>query len=175
MNAINFLDGLDGLLSGFTAISGFFLFLIAVSHHYDVAALVLCALIGSSLGFLRYNFNPASIILGDTGSLFIGYMLATVGVLTTAKTALTVSLVVPLLALAVPVVDIAAAIVRRTRAGRKFYEADRGHIHHVLVFQFGLNVRQAVLLIYAVTFILGIAAYALAGGFAHPLKLAGAV
>jgi UDP-GlcNAc:undecaprenyl-phosphate GlcNAc-1-phosphate transferase len=174
MNAINFLDGLDGLLSGFTAISGFFLFLIAVSHHYDVAALVLCALIGGTLGFLRYNFNPASIILGDTGSLFIGYMLATVGVLTTSKTALTVSLAVPLLALALPVVDIAAAIVRRTRAGRKFYEADRGHIHHVLVFQFGLNVRQAVLLIYAVTFILGVAAYALAGGFSHPLKLAGA-
>jgi len=167
MNAINFLDGLDGLLSGVTAISGLFLFAIASSHGNVGASLVLCALIGGSLGFLPYNFNPAKIILGDTGSLFIGYVFATVSLLITAKIAVTVSLLVPLVALALPVVDTAVAIFRRIRAGKAITEADRGHFHHVLVFQFGLNVKQAVLLIYAVCFLLGAAAYLLSGSAGH--------
>jgi UDP-GlcNAc:undecaprenyl-phosphate GlcNAc-1-phosphate transferase len=169
MNAINFLDGLDGLLAGVTAISGLFLFAIALGHGHFVAALVLCALVGAALGFLPYNFNPAKIILGDTGSLFIGYVFATVAIIVTAKVAVTVSLLVPLVALALPVVDTAAVILRRFRAGKRIAEADRGHFHHVLVFQFGLDVRQAVLLIYAVCFVLGAAAYFLsAGGSVHP-------
>jgi len=163
MNAINFLDGLDGLLAGVTAISGIFLFAIASAHGHVGAALVLCALVGGALGFLPYNFNPAKIFLGDTGSLFIGYVFATVSLLITAKIAVTVSLLVPLVALALPVVDTAAAILRRFRAGKAITEADRGHFHHILVFRFGLNVRQAVLLIYAVSFILGMAAYLLSG------------
>ena len=145
MNAINFIDGLDGLLAGVTAISGLFLFAIALGHGHLVAALVLCSLVGSAIGFLPYNFNPARIILGDTGSLFIGYVFATVSVITTSKTAIAVSLLVPLVALGLPVIDTAAAILRRWRAGKKITEADRGHFHHVLVFRFGLNVRQAVL------------------------------
>jgi UDP-GlcNAc:undecaprenyl-phosphate GlcNAc-1-phosphate transferase len=167
MNAINFLDGLDGLLSGVTAISGMFLFAIASAHGDVGASLVLCALVGGSLGFLPYNFNPAKIILGDTGSLFIGYVFATVSLLITAKIAVTVSLLVPLVALGLPVVDTAAVIFRRVRAGKAITEADRGHFHHVLVFQFGLNVKQAVLLIYAVCFLLGAAAFVLSGS-AHP-------
>jgi UDP-GlcNAc:undecaprenyl-phosphate GlcNAc-1-phosphate transferase len=163
MNAINFLDGLDGLLAGVTAISGFFLVAIAIAHGHTVAALVLCALIGSTLGFLPYNFNPARIFLGDTGSLFIGYVFATVSVIITAKVAVTVSLIVPLVALALPVLDTAAAIFRRARAGKRITEADRGHFHHLLIFRFGLNVRQAVLLIYAVSFVLGAVAYLLSG------------
>lgn len=167
MNAINFLDGLDGLLSGVTAISGVFLFAIASNHGHVGPALVLCALVGGALGFLPYNFNPAKIILGDTGSLFIGYVFATVSLLITAKVAITVSLLVPLVALALPVFDTAAAIVRRLRAGRAITEADRGHFHHVLVFRFGLNVKQAVLLIYVVSFLLGCVAYVLSGGVSH--------
>jgi UDP-GlcNAc:undecaprenyl-phosphate GlcNAc-1-phosphate transferase len=173
MNAINFLDGLDGLLSGVTAISGLFLFAISVNHGYLVAALVLCALVGGALGFLRYNFNPAKIFLGDTGSLFIGYVFATVAVIITAKVAITVSLLVPLVALALPVVDTAAAIFRRLRTGRPITEGDRGHFHHILVFRFGLNVKQAVLLIYAVSFVLGLAAYVLSGAPTPHLKLVG--
>jgi len=161
MNAINFLDGLDGLLAGVTAISGMFLFAIAVGHGHIAAALVLIALVGASLGFLPYNFNPARIFLGDTGSLFIGYVFATVSIIITAKVAVTVSLLVPLVALGLPVIDTAAAIWRRTRAGQSIAQADRGHFHHLLVFRFGLNVRQAVLLIYAVCFALGAAAYLL--------------
>jgi UDP-GlcNAc:undecaprenyl-phosphate GlcNAc-1-phosphate transferase len=168
MNAINFLDGLDGLLTGVTAISGLFLFAIAVGHGHLVPALVLCALVGGALGFLPYNFNPAKIFLGDTGSLFIGYVFATVSIIVTAKVAITVSLLVPLVALALPVLDTAVAIWRRFRAGRSIAEADRGHFHHILVFRFGLNVRQAVLLIYAVSFALGAAAYLLSGGLPHP-------
>jgi UDP-GlcNAc:undecaprenyl-phosphate GlcNAc-1-phosphate transferase len=167
MNAINFLDGLDGLLAGVTAISGIFLFAIASAHGHVGAALVLCALVGGALGFLPYNFNPAKIFLGDTGSLFIGYVFATVSIIVTAKVAITVSLLVPLVALALPVIDTAMAIWRRFRAGRSIAEADRGHFHHILVFRFGLNVKQAVLLIYAVSFALGAVAYLLSGAASH--------
>ena len=172
MNAINFLDGLDGLLSGVTAISGVFLFAIASMHGHIGAALVLAGLVGGALGFLPYNFNPAKIILGDTGSLFIGYVFATVSLLITAKVAITVSLIVPLVALALPVFDTAAAIFRRVRAGRAITEPDRSHFHHILVFRFGLNVKQAVILIYVVSFLLGMAAYLLSGGAGHHLHLA---
>jgi UDP-GlcNAc:undecaprenyl-phosphate GlcNAc-1-phosphate transferase len=173
MNAINFLDGLDGLLAGVSAISGVFLFAIALGHGHAAAALVLIALVGGALGFLPYNFNPAKIFLGDTGSLFIGYVFATVSIIVTAKVAITVSLLVPLVALALPVVDTAAAIFRRFRAGKRITEADRSHFHHILVFRFGLNVRQAVLLIYAVCSILGAAAYLLSGGGAPHFRVAG--
>ena len=173
LNAINFLDGLDGLLAGVTAISGIFLFAIATAHGHVGAALVLCALVGGALGFLPYNFNPAKIFLGDTGSLLIGYVFATVSLLITAKIAVTVSLLVPLVALALPVVDTAAAIFRRFRAGKAITEADRGHFHHILVFRFGLNVKQAVLLIYAVSFLLGMAAYLLSGSSGSHAHLAG--
>ncbi len=175
MNAINFLDGLDGLLSGVAAISGLFLFAIASAHGQVGPSLVLCALIGGSIGFLPYNFNPAKIILGDTGSLLIGYVFATVSLLITAKIAVTVSLLIPIVALALPVVDTAAAIFRRLRAGKAITEADRGHIHHILVFRFGLHVRQAVLLIWAVSFALGAAAYFLSGSahVAQHVRVAG--
>jgi UDP-GlcNAc:undecaprenyl-phosphate GlcNAc-1-phosphate transferase len=171
MNAINFLDGLDGLLAGVTAISGVFLFAIASAHGHVGAALVLCALVGGALGFLPYNFNPAKIFLGDTGSLLIGYVFATVSLLITAKIAVTVSLLIPLVALALPVVDTAAAIFRRFRAGKAITEADRGHFHHILVFRFGLNVKQAVLLIYFVCFVLGAVAYVLSGSAPGRLHL----
>ena len=90
-------------------------------------------------------------------------MFATVSIIITAKVAVAVSLFVPLVALALPVLDTAAAIFRRARAGKRITEADRGHFHHLLIFRFGLNVRQAVLLIYAVSFVLGAVAYLLSG------------
>jgi UDP-GlcNAc:undecaprenyl-phosphate GlcNAc-1-phosphate transferase len=171
MNAINFIDGLDGLLSGVTVISAASLLVIDLNRGHAEIALVLAVLAGAALGFLRYNWNPAKIILGDSGALFIGYVFATVSIIGTSKTAFAISLLVPLLVLALPVLDTAVAIVRRTRAGKKFYEADRGHFHHQLIFRFGLNVRQAVLLIYAVCLVLGVVAYLLTTGFV-PLKFA---
>jgi len=170
MNAINFIDGLDGLLSGITAISSLYLFAISVVHGNPVVALVVISLAGASLGFLPYNFNPAKIFLGDAGSLFIGYVFATVSIIGASKTAIAISIVVPLVVLALPILDTAAAIVRRASAGRKITEADRGHFHHQLIFRFGLNVRQAVLLIYAVCFVLGAVALALSGDFTHVFR-----
>lgn len=168
MNAINFIDGLDGLLSGFTAISCIFLFAIALTKGDPVVALIVISLAGAALGFLPYNFNPARIILGDTGSLFIGYVFATVSIIGTSKTAIAVGLIAPLVVLALPILDTAAAIYRRARAGKKITEADRGHFHHQLIFRYGLNVRQAVLLIYVICIALGAVAFFLSGGF-HPL------
>lgn len=164
MNAINFIDGLDGLLSGVTAIAGLSLFAISATHGHDVAALVLIALVGGAIGFLPHNFNPAKIFLGDSGALFIGYVFATVSIVTTSKVAVAISLIIPLVALGLPILDTAAAIIRRTLAGKNITVADRGHFHHLLVFRFGLPVRQAVLLIYAVTFLLGASAFLLSGG-----------
>lgn len=170
MNAINFLDGLDGLLAGVAAISSIFLFVIAMLHGNFVVALVVIALTGSALGFLPYNFNPARIILGDAGSLFIGYVFATVSIIGASKTAIAISVVVPLLVLALPVLDTAAAIVRRATTGKRITEADRGHFHHQLIFRFGLNVRQAVILLYAVCFVLGAVALAFSGEFTHVFR-----
>ncbi len=171
MNAINFIDGLDGLLSGLTAIAGMFLLIIALIQGHPELALVLAALVGGALGFLPYNYNPAKIILGDSGALFIGYVFATASILGASKVVFTISLLVPLIVLGLPILDTAVAIVRRTRAGRKIYEADRGHFHHQLIFRFGLNVRQAVLLIYALCVALGVLALFLSGGVGA-LKLA---
>jgi UDP-GlcNAc:undecaprenyl-phosphate GlcNAc-1-phosphate transferase len=170
MNAINFLDGLDGLLAGVAAISSLFLFVISVVHNNPVVALVVIALAGASLGFLPFNFNPARIFLGDAGSLFIGYVFATVSIIGASKTAIAVSLIVPFLVLALPILDTAAVIVRRVTSGKKITEADRGHFHHQLIFRFGLNVRQAVLFIYAVCFVLGAVALALSGEFTHVFR-----
>jgi UDP-GlcNAc:undecaprenyl-phosphate GlcNAc-1-phosphate transferase len=170
MNAINFIDGLDGLLAGVAAISSVFIFAISVLHANPVVALVVIALAGAALGFLPYNFSPARIFLGDAGSLFIGYVFATVSIIGASKQAIAISVVVPLLVLALPVLDTAAAIVRRAAAGKRITEADRGHFHHQLIFRFGLNVRQAVLLIYAVCFVLGAVALALSGEFTHVFR-----
>ena len=170
MNAINFIDGLDGLLAGFAAISSIFLFIISIVHVNPVVALVVIALAGAAIGFLPYNFNPAKIFLGDAGSLFIGYVFATVSIIGASKTAIAISIVVPLVVLALPILDTLAAIVRRARSGKRITEADRGHFHHQLIFRFGLNVRQAVLLIYALCFVLGVVALAVSGEFTHVFK-----
>jgi UDP-GlcNAc:undecaprenyl-phosphate GlcNAc-1-phosphate transferase len=167
MNAINFIDGLDGLLAGVATISSLVLFVISVLHTNPLVALVMMALAGSALGFLPFNFNPARIFLGDAGSLFIGFVFATVTIIGEGKQAIAISLLVPLVVLALPILDTAAVILRRAFAGKRITEADRGHFHHQLIFRFGLNTRQAVLLIYAVCFALGVVAVAFSGGFTH--------
>ena len=104
--------------------------MIAVLHTNPVVALVVAALTGAALGFLPFNFNPARIILGDAGSLFIGYVFATVSIIGTSKTAFTISLLIPLVALALPILDTLVTIVRRTTRGKSITEGDRGHFHH---------------------------------------------
>jgi UDP-GlcNAc:undecaprenyl-phosphate GlcNAc-1-phosphate transferase len=154
VNAINFLDGLDGLVAGVTLIASVTLILVSLWHNQYLVAITMCALAGSTAGFLPYNYNPARIFMGDGGALFIGFVLASAAVMGTEKKAVAISLIIPLLVLALPIVDTAAAIVRRVRRGAPLFDADRGHVHHQLL-SLGLSQRQAVNLIYVVCGLLG--------------------
>jgi UDP-GlcNAc:undecaprenyl-phosphate/decaprenyl-phosphate GlcNAc-1-phosphate transferase len=160
VNAINFLDGLDGLVAGYTVIAAVALTVISLFKGQYLVAITTCAIAGSAAGFLPFNFNPARIFMGDGGSLFIGFVLATVGVMGTEKQAVTISLVVPLLILALPILDTAKVIARRLHKGAPLSGADREHVHHQLL-DLGLTQRQAVLLIYAVCGVLGVVAIVL--------------
>ncbi|MDR7418813.1 MAG: MraY family glycosyltransferase [Armatimonadota bacterium] len=162
VNAINFIDGLDGLAAGIVAIAGTTLLLVAAAKRDVVAVSLAAALVGSALGFLRYNFNPARIIMGDSGSMFLGFVLGGLSVMGLYKSYTAISLVIPLLALGVPIADTAFAILRRWRSGKPIYLPDRGHLHHRLLDR-GLTQRQTVVLLYMVSALLGLGALALAG------------
>jgi len=160
-NAINLIDGLDGLAAGVTAISAGTLFFVALRTHQLGAALLMLALAGAALGFLRYNFFPASIFLGDSGSYFLGFVLATASIIGVFKTTLVVALVIPILILGVPIFDTLFAILRRLKDKKSPFAADNKHIHHLLL-RAGLNQREAVLSIYIACFMLSIMALAMA-------------
>lgn len=149
-NVINLIDGLDGLAAGITAISGFAIFFLAVTTGRPDAAVMAIALVGACVGFLRYNFYPASIFMGDSGSLLLGYSLGVVSLFAVARASAFVSLLVPLLAAGVPILDTAFAIVRRLRAHKPIDEPDKGHIHHRLM-QSGYSQRTTVLIMWAWT------------------------
>ena len=156
-NIINLIDGLDGLATGIAGIAALSMFSFAVlSRRGDAAALAI-ALCGACLAFLRYNFNPASIFLGDSGSLLLGFALGTISLLNVSRTAALTSLIIPLIVAGVPIIDTLSAIVRRTRAHVSIGQADKGHIHHRLI-QEGYDQRQAVLLIYAWCLLLSLGA-----------------
>ena len=156
-NVVNLIDGLDGLAAGVSAIASMTVILVAVQMGYYHIAVMTAALAGGIIGFIRYNFNPATIFMGDTGSMFIGYMLAAISVYGAVKTAATVALIVPAIALGLPIMDTAFAIMRRYSNGRPIFQLDKGHLHHRLL-AMGMNQKQAVLLMYAITAVLGIAA-----------------
>ena len=157
VNIINLIDGLDGLASGITFISSCTLFyMAALSNRLDSAAIAI-SLAGATLGFLRYNFNPASIFLGDSGSLLLGFALGTVSLLNVTRVAGLTTLIVPLVISFVPIVDTFSAIIRRKRAHVSVGQADKGHIHHRLI-QDGYNQRQAVVLMYLWTAMLSVGA-----------------
>jgi UDP-GlcNAc:undecaprenyl-phosphate GlcNAc-1-phosphate transferase len=162
INVINFVDGLDGLAAGIVAIAGTTLLLTASAKSDPVSVILAAALVGCALGFLRHNFNPARIFMGDSGSMFLGYVLGGLSVMGLYKSYTAISLLVPILALGVPIADTAWAIIRRTRSGRPIYLPDRGHLHHRLLDR-GLTQRQTVFLLYLVSALLGLGALALAG------------
>jgi UDP-GlcNAc:undecaprenyl-phosphate GlcNAc-1-phosphate transferase len=162
VNVINFIDGLDGLAAGIVAIASTTLMLTAGAKGDAVSVTLAAALVGSALGFLRYNFNPARIFMGDSGSMFLGYVLGGLSVMGLYKSYTAISLVVPILALGVPIADTAFAIIRRARSGQPIYLPDRGHLHHRLIDR-GLTQRQTVVLLYLVSAVLGLGALALAG------------
>ena len=153
INVVNFIDGLDGLAAGVTSIASLTLLFVSVKQgQADLADMVLfaAALAGATLGFLPYNFNPARIFMGDSGSMFLGYALAAISANGLAKSATTVGLVVPVLAMGLPIFDSSFAILRRYLNHRPVYEADHGHVHHRLL-DLGLTQKQAVLVLYGVS------------------------
>jgi UDP-GlcNAc:undecaprenyl-phosphate/decaprenyl-phosphate GlcNAc-1-phosphate transferase len=158
INSINFIDGLDGLSSGIGLIAALVLGTISLTTQVGQPFVaVLCfALAGSLLGFLRWNFHPASIFVGTSGVMFLGYTLAVLSILGTAKVA------VAMLVLGVPIIDAFWIIVRRVAQGRSPFSPDRGHLHHRLL-DIGLSHRQTVLLIYAICIGLGALALLLSG------------
>jgi UDP-GlcNAc:undecaprenyl-phosphate/decaprenyl-phosphate GlcNAc-1-phosphate transferase len=149
INAINWLDGLDGLAAGVAAIAALTLAIMAVSMQQPVGV-VAAALVGACLGFLWYNFSPARIYMGDTGAMFIGFVLACVSVTGTFKSATAIAVFAPLLVLGVPLYDVVSTVWRRVREGKSPMAADRAHLHYRLVDR-GLSRKQAVLLMYAMT------------------------
>lgn len=159
-NALNWLDGLDGLVAGVAALAGLTIMIGAGSTGIPAVAIAAGALAGGCLGFLPFNLNPAKIFMGDTGAMFLGYMLACIAVIGPFKIATAVAILVPLLVLGVPIFDTVTGIIRRLAAGKSPLAADRGHIHHRLIDR-GFSVRQAVLLIYSLTAMLCVVALVL--------------
>ena len=153
-NAINLIDGLDGLSCGISIIVLCVIGFIAYQMRRIDASVVALVLIGSIGGVLPYNFHPASIFVGDCGALFMGYMIACLSLLGFKSSAF-ISLIFPLIILFVPLSDTCLAIIRRKLKGQKISEADRSHLHHVLMYKIGLSHRNTVLLLYFVTFLFG--------------------
>lgn len=150
VNTVNLIDGLDGLAAGIATIASIAIAMLAFQMGQWVAAAAMVAMTGSCLAFLQYNFNPAKIFMGDTGSMFLGYVIAAVSVMGSMKTAAIAVLIVPLVALAVPITDTLLAIIRRKNAGVPIFSPDKNHLHHRLLAS-GLSQKQVVLIMYALT------------------------
>ena len=159
-NAVNLIDGLDGLACGVSTISAVTVLVIALLVSEGDIALVMAALAGACLGFLPYNRKPAKMFMGDTGSTFLGYVLATVSIQGLFKYYAVVSFAVPFLILGLPMFDTLFAIVRRLAHGQNPMAPDRGHIHHRLI-DMGLSQKQAVAALYVISSILGLSAVVL--------------
>lgn len=160
--AVNSIDGVDGLAAGIAAITAATL-LVAAATRGDGTMMTLAAAVGgAALGFLRHNFNPARIFMGDSGAMLLGYLLGAAAVLGLFKTVTLLSLAIPLLALAVPILDTGYAILRRFRTGVSIFMPDRGHLHHRLLDR-GLTQRQTVLVLYLLSALLGLGGLAAAG------------
>jgi len=146
-NMMNFLDGVDGLAAGIAAISAVTLFFIALLKGQTVMAVFAIALVGSSIGFLRHNFHPARIFMGDAGATFLGFVLAAIAIDGAFKSATVVSVLVPVLALGVPILDTVWVMFRRLRENRPLHIADKGHTFHILM-RSGLTQIQTVTVLY---------------------------
>lgn len=155
VNAVNLIDGVDGLCGGVVFIASVTVFFVALISGSPLGALFSAALGGAVLGFLRYNFNPASLFLGDSGSYFLGYVLAIMSILGTQKSSVAVAVLAPLLAVGLPVADTFLAIVRRALNGRPIFAPDRGHIHHRLLDR-GYGPKRVVIILYVVSVLFAI-------------------
>jgi len=162
-NAFNLIDGVDGLASGSALFSTLVLVTTSIIQGQARVTVVALALSGALAGFLRYNFNPASIFLGDSGSLFVGFILAALSIQGSQKASTAVAVAIPILAFGLPVVDTAVTIARRLLSGKPIFEGDREHIHHMLLAR-GWSQRQVTLALYAVSAAFGFAAMLFVNG-----------
>lgn len=153
INAVNLIDGLDGLAAGTSIIAAITMAIVGYSSgQYTMMALALI-LAGAALGFLRYNFHPAKIFMGDTGSMFLGYILSVLAVMGVAKSVTFISLVTPILVLGIPIFDTLFAIIRRTIKHQPLFKPDKEHLHHCLL-NMGFSHRNTVLVIYGINIVL---------------------
>ena len=160
-NAVNLIDGLDGLAIGVSSISALTMLAIAILVAEPQVAVIMAALVGACIGFMPYNMNPAKIFMGDTGSTFLGYILACITIQGLFKFYAVISFVVPFLILGLPIFDTMFAIIRRISHGQNPMAPDRSHVHHRLI-DMGLNQKQAVAVLYGISAILGLSAVVLA-------------
>ena len=156
-NAFNLIDGLDGLAAGASLFAALVMLGVSLVNGHTLVTVVSVALAGSLIGFLRYNFNPASIFLGDSGALFIGFLLAALSVTGTQKASTAVAVAIPLMAFALPVIDTGFAVARRFVSGKPLFEGDREHIHHKLL-ERGWSQRRVAFALYGVCAVFGMLA-----------------
>jgi UDP-GlcNAc:undecaprenyl-phosphate GlcNAc-1-phosphate transferase len=154
-NAFNLIDGLDGLAAGSALFSTLVIGVAALLGHNEVILFLTLALAGTIAGFLRYNFNPASIFLGDCGSLLIGFLLSAIAIAGSQKSPTMVAVAIPIISLGLPILDVAVAVIRRFLSCKRLFGADREHIHHKLLGR-GISHRQAVLVLYGVSACFGL-------------------
>lgn len=160
INAVNFIDGLDGLAVGISSIASFSLLIIAALVSENYVVIIMAALAGACIGFMPFNMNPAKIFMGDTGSMFLGYILAVMSVQGMFKFYAVVTFAVPFIVLGLPIIDTSFAIIRRLAKGKSPFAADRGHVHHRLI-DMGFDQKQSVAILYALSAILGLSAVVL--------------
>lgn len=154
-NTLNFIDGLDGLSAGVAMISSITLMIVAGKFGYTSVIILSAAIAGACLGFLPFNFNPAKIFMGDTGALFLGFMLAAITIEGVMKSVATIAIVAPILILSVPIFDTTFAIFRRLLNGQSISAADKGHLHHRLLNR-GYSQKKSVLILYGISAVFGI-------------------
>src|SRR6266581_3646823 len=156
-NAFNLIDGVDGLATGSALFSSLIILVISLLQGYSYVTVMALVLIGALAGFLRYNFNPASIFLGDSGSLFVGFSLAALSLQGSQKASTAVAVAIPVFAFALPVVDTGVTIARRFISGKPIFKGDREHIHHMLLAR-GWSQRRVALVLYGVSALFGLSA-----------------
>ncbi|HXZ78704.1 MAG TPA: MraY family glycosyltransferase [Terriglobales bacterium] len=154
-NAFNLIDGLDGLSAGSAMFSTLVVFVVSLFSNNSLVSVLTVILSGAILGFLRYNFNPATIFLGDCGSLFLGFMLSAIALAGAQKGTTLVAVAIPIVSFGLPILDVALSVIRRFLSGQPLFRADREHIHHRLL-KLGFSQRQVVTILYAVSALLGL-------------------
>ena len=160
-NTLNLIDGLDGLAAGVAMISSLSLTFVAQKFGYTTVMIISAIAAGACLGFLPFNFNPAKIFMGDTGALFLGFMLAAISIEGVMKSVATIAIIVPIIVLGVPIFDTTFAILRRLLSGKSIMSADKGHLHHRLLAS-GFSQRKTVLILYGISGVFGIFAVLIA-------------